>query len=223
MTRILVVDDDPHIVLGLETALAAEGYEVSVAVSGPEALTITAAADPDALILDLGLPGLDGLAVCRTLRAAGDRLPILVLTARDEPRDRVSGLDAGADDYLGKPFDLDELLARVRALVRRVTPDPGVSLVVGTLRLDELDRVLVDGDTRLPLTRIETALLALLFGNPHRTFEREQILDRVWEPGERPRSNALDVYVSGLRRKLESAGMPRLVHTVRGVGYRLLP
>ncbi|AMM22555.1 hypothetical protein AX769_19515 [Frondihabitans sp. PAMC 28766] len=220
--RVLVVDDDPHIVFGLVAALEADGYAVSTAADGTAALAQVAAVDPAAVVLDLGLPRLDGLAVFRTLRATGDRVPILVLTARDDPHDRVAGLDAGADDYLGKPFDLDELLARVRALVRRAAPAPEATRALGPFGFDETQRLLRHGDRSVSLTRIETAILSLLAADPARARTRDELMDAIWGPDEGPHSNALEVYVSHLRRKASGLADETLVATVRGLGYRLL-
>jgi two-component system response regulator MprA len=220
-TRVLVVDDDPHIVLGLQTALEAEGYRVTTAADGVAALAAIAESDPAVVVLDVAMPRMDGLAVARTLRSMGDRLPILMLTARDQPKERVAGLDAGADDYLGKPFDLDEFLARVRALVRRVADDSRSGRRFGALVLEVHDRVLVAPTARVPLTRIETALLEAFFAEPLRTRSRTELMQVVWGE-DPPRSNALEVYLSQLRRKLAESGLPDLVVTVRGVGYRLV-
>ncbi|GAA4677947.1 response regulator transcription factor [Frondihabitans cladoniiphilus] len=220
-SRILVVDDDPNIVLGLRTALEADGYEVAVADDGLNALSAVASASIDAIVLDVGLPRLDGLAVCRSLRGLGHRVPILLLTAHDRPRDRVSGLDAGADDYLGKPFDLDELLARVRALVRRNRPPDRARLSHGELCLDTEQRLLLSPRDAIALTRIETVLLKRFFEEPGRTHPRASLVEAVWGGQEGPRSNALEVYLSQLRSKLALAGAAGLVVTVRGLGYRL--
>lgn len=220
-TRILVVDDDPAIVFGLRTALEADGYDVVTAADGAEGLAAVARTDPEVVVLDVSMPGLDGLAVCRTLRAQGDRVPVLVLTALDHPRDRVEGLDAGADDYLGKPFDLDELLARVRALARRASPIPREVVGFGDRTLHPDDRVLTSPRGTVALTRIETAILTVFFSSPSRVRTRDDLVDAVWADDEAPRSNALEVYISSLRRKLDEAGEGRLIETVRGVGYRI--
>ena len=220
--RVLVVDDDPSIRDAVGRALRLDGYEVGLAADGVEALRDTDAADHDAILLDIGLPQIDGLALCRRLRAAGRRTPILMLTARDAVADRVAGLDAGADDYLVKPFALDELLARVRALIRRAEPVDGdeplrFTDVVLDPRLVEARR----GARPLELTRTEYHLLELFLRNPRRVLTRSVILTHVWGYDFGNTTNSLDVYVGYLRRKLESAGEPRLIHTVRGFGYVL--
>ncbi|CAM5490262.1 response regulator transcription factor [Streptomyces abikoensis] len=226
-TSVLVVDDDPDVRAALVDALTVEGYAVRAAADGLAALSSVAAAPPGALVLDLAMPVLDGLAVCRRLRALGDRTPVLVLTARDAVADRVAGLDAGADDYLVKPFALDELLARLRALLRRAAPaEPAAGPDPGTLSFADLT---VDPATRtgdragLPLdfTRTEFALLDVLMRHPGQVLPREVIQERVWGTDFGPDSNSLAVYIGYLRRKLEAGGAPRLVHTVHGVGYRL--
>ncbi|MGK5546133.1 response regulator transcription factor [Streptomyces sp. URMC 127] len=226
-TSVLVVDDDPDVRAALVDALTVEGYAVRAAADGLAALSSVAAAPPGALVLDLAMPVLDGLAVCRRLRALGDRTPVLVLTARDAVADRVAGLDAGADDYLVKPFALDELLARLRALLRRAAPaEPAAGQDPGTLSFADLT---VDPATRtgdragLPLefTRTEFALLDVLMRHPGQVLPRELIQERVWGTDFGPDSNSLAVYIGYLRRKLEAGGAPRLVHTVHGVGYRL--
>jgi two-component system response regulator MprA len=221
-TRILVVDDDPNIRFGVRTALEAEGYAVADAEDGAGALARVGDTDPDAVVLDVGMPGLDGLAVCRTLRAQGDRVPILVLTAHDSPRDRVAGLDAGADDYLGKPFDLDELLARLRALVRRAAPVPVTIRRAGPFEFDAAERLLRHGAASVSLTRIEAAIVARLLDDPRRARSRDELMQAIWGEDGGPRSNALEVYVSQLRRKARTLGDETLIATVRGLGYRLL-
>ncbi|PWI45121.1 response regulator transcription factor [Streptomyces sp. ICBB 8177] len=222
--RVLVVDDDPDVRAAVEDGLTIEGYEVRGAADGHAALAELAAWQPDAIVLDVLMPVLDGLAVCRRLRALGDRTPVLVLTALDSVRDRVDGLDAGADDYLVKPFALDELLARVRALLRRSSDRPDGAreeLVFADLRMDPSTRTGERGGRPLEFTRTESALLELLMRHPGRVLTREVMVDRVWGADVGTSSNSLAVYVGYLRRKLESDGEPRLLHTVHGVGYRL--
>jgi two-component system response regulator MprA len=218
--RILVVDDDPGICDSLERALRREGYAVSIANDGEAALASVAEGCPDAMILDVSMPKLDGLSVCRRLRAEGNGVPILVLTARHSLGDRVAGLDAGADDYLAKPFALEELLARLRAIMRRAAPADGSNvLTLGDLTLDAGTRLATRAGTPIELTRTEYQLLELFLRNPGQVLTRELILDRVWGFDFGVNSNSLDVYIGYLRRKTEVAGMPRLIHTVRGVGY----
>ncbi|WP_344526690.1 response regulator transcription factor [Streptomyces albiaxialis] len=224
-TKVLVVDDDPEVRAAVADGLAVEGYAVRAAADGQSALTLVARWEPDALVLDVRMPVLDGLAVCRRLRALGDRTPILVLTALDAVSERVDGLDAGADDYLVKPFALDELTARLRALLRRTGPAPadGDTLVLGDLELDPATRTGLRGGRRLEFSRTECALLELLMRHPGQTVPREVLLEEVWGRDFGPDSNSLAVYVGYLRRKLEAGGEPRLVHTAHGVGYRLDP
>jgi two-component system response regulator MprA len=219
--RVLVVDDDPAVSGALNRALRLEGYEVSVAADGPPALEEIAIRPPDAVILDIGLPTSDGLDVCRRLRAAGDDTPVLMLTARDAINDRVQGLDAGADDYLVKPFALAELLARLRALLRRRPEDTGEVLRFADLTLDPVTREARRGDRQFTLTRIEFDLLELLMRHPRQVLTRELILDRVWGYTFDSGTNSLAVYVGYLRRKTEAGDEPRLIHTARGVGYVL--
>jgi two-component system, OmpR family, response regulator MprA len=219
--RVLVVDDDPAVSGALNRALRLEGYEVSVASDGPPALEEIAIRPPDAVILDIGLPTSDGLDVCRRLRAAGDDTPVLMLTARDAINDRVQGLDAGADDYLVKPFALAELLARLRALLRRRPEDAGEALRFADLTLDPVTREARRGDRQFTLTRIEFDLLELLMRHPRQVLTRELILDRVWGYTFDSGTNSLAVYVGYLRRKTEAGNEPRLIHTARGVGYVL--
>jgi two-component system, OmpR family, response regulator MprA len=227
--RILVVDDDRAVRESLRRSLAFNGYQVDLASDGQAALDAVVAQRPDAMVLDVMMPRLDGLEVCRRMRAGGDDLPILVLTARDAVSDRVSGLDAGADDYLPKPFALEELLARLRALLRRRTPDDiaaaamGASkpLVFGGLSLDPETRDVRRGDRPISLTRTEFSLLELLLAHPRRVLTRAQILEQVWGYDFPTTGNALEVYIGYLRRKTEADGEPRLIHTVRGVGYVL--
>jgi two-component system response regulator MprA len=226
--RILVVDDDRSVRESLRRSLAFNGYQVELANDGQAALDAVLAQRPDAMVLDVMMPRLDGLEVCRRMRAAGDELPILVLTARDAVSDRVAGLDAGADDYLPKPFALEELLARLRALLRRRSLDDiaaaaGQSkpLEFADLSLDPETRDVRRGDRPISLTRTEFSLLELLLTNPRRVLSRAQILEQVWGYDFPTTGNALEVYVGYLRRKTEADGEPRLIHTVRGVGYVL--
>jgi two-component system, OmpR family, response regulator MprA len=221
--RILIADDDRAVRDALRRALALGGYDVALAEGGRQALDDVAAAAPDAIVLDIGMPDVDGLEVCRRLRRAGDRVPILMLTARDAIADRIEGLDAGADDYLVKPFDVGELRARLRALLRRSNGlgDPA-ALSFAELRLDEgRHGVAVGEDGFAELTRTEYQLLELLMLNPRHVLSHTVIYDRVWGYDFGPASNALRVYVGYLRRKLEQAGARELIHTVRGVGYVL--
>jgi len=220
--RILVVDDEPAVRASLERALRLEGYDVDVAADGREALARIANGTPDAIVLDVVMPHVDGLEVCRRLRSLGDRTPVLVLTARDAVTDRVAGLDAGADDYLVKPFALEELLARVRALLRRTAPDGGRGVLrFADLTLDESTYEVHRGKRRLDLTKTEFLLLELFLRNPRQVLTRSLIFERVWGYDFGPASNSLEVYVGYLRRKTEAGGEPRLIHTVRGVGYAL--
>jgi two-component system response regulator MprA len=221
--RLLVVDDDRALRDVLRRALTLAGYEVRQADSGAGALAEIAAGVPDAVLLDVGLPDIDGLEVCRLLRREGNRVPVLMLTARDAVSDRIDGLDAGADDYLVKPFDIDELKARLRALLRRAGGEGDVEggLSFGVLRLDPARHGASVGPSFVELTRTEYQLLELLMLNPRRVLPHSLIYDRVWGYDFGPSSNALRVYVGYLRRKLEDAGAPQLIHTVRGVGYAL--
>ncbi|MEU3371194.1 response regulator transcription factor [Streptomyces sp. NPDC006711] len=221
--RILVVDDEPEVRAAVEDGLTVEGYEVRGAADGLAALSDVAAWRPDAIVLDVMMPVLDGLGVCRQLRAMGDRTPVLVLTALDAVSERVDGLEAGADDYLVKPFALDELIARVRALLRRAAPDPDgpQELRYADLVLDPTAHTARRGERPIDFTRTEFALLELLVRNPGQVLPRELIHELVWGRDFGPDSNSLAVYVGYLRRKLEAAGESRLVHTVHGVGYRL--
>ena len=225
MNRILVVDDERAVRDALDRALRLSGYEVRVAEHGLDALAQVTADPPDAIVLDVTMPGVDGLGVARRLRDDGDRTPILMLTARDAVDDRVAGLDAGADDYLVKPFALEELLARLRALLRRTTRDEDTRdevLRFADVTLDPATRLVHRGDRRIELTNTEFLLLELFLANPRVVLERDVILDRVWGFDSGTSSNALEVYVGYLRRKLEADGEPRLLQTVRGVGYQLL-
>ena len=219
--RVLVVDDEPAVRSALERALRLEGYDVELASDGAEALHRLSLHSPDAVVLDVLMPNVDGLEVCRRLRAADDRTPVLMLTARDSVGDRVEGLDAGADDYLVKPFALEELHARLRALLRRASPTDGGVLRFADLSMDTGTREVRRGSRRIELTRTEFLLLELFLRNPRQVLTRSVIFDRVWDYDFGPRSNALEVYVSYLRRKLEEDGEPRMIHTVRGVGYVL--
>jgi two-component system, OmpR family, response regulator MprA len=223
--KILVVDDERAVRESLRRALELEGYEIELAGDGVEALTTLAKDEtqPDAVILDVLMPGVDGLEVCRRLRATGNRVPVLMLTARDEVESRVSGLDAGADDYVTKPFALEELLARVRALLRRLTNGDGVAEVLefADLELDLGTREVRRGHRQIELTRTEFALLELFLRNPRQVLTRSIIFERVWGYDFGFASNSLDVYIGYLRRKTEAGGEPRLIHTVRGVGYAL--
>jgi two-component system response regulator MprA len=220
--RILIVDDDRSLRDALRRTLTLGGYEAETAQGGQDALTKVATQTLDAVVLDVGMPDIDGLEVCRRLRASGNRIPVLMLTARDAVADRIDGLDAGADDYLVKPFDVGELKARVRALLRRAgqNGDPA-SVTFHELELDSSRHgVIVDGRFA-ELTRTEYGLLELLMANPRRVLPHDIIYDRVWGYDFGPASNALRVYVGYLRRKLEDAGARPLIHTVRGVGYVL--
>ncbi|MDQ1706525.1 MAG: two-component system, OmpR family, response regulator MprA [Frankiaceae bacterium] len=221
---VLVVDDDPQLRAALTRALELDGYRVSTANNGAQALDAIGQQRPDAMVLDVMMPYVGGLDVCRTLRDRRDRLPIIVLTARDEVGDRVAGLDAGADDYLTKPFALEELRARLRALLRRSQPaadDEAATLRHDDLVLDPVARTVHRGERPIDLTRTEFALLELLMRNAGRPLPRDVIMDRVWGWESEPTSNSLEVFIGYLRRKTETDGEPRLIHTVRGVGYVL--
>jgi len=224
--RILVVDDDQAVRDSLRRSLAFNGYDVELAADGLAALESIARNRPDAVVLDVMMPRLDGLEACRRLRSAGEDLPILVLTARDAVSDRVAGLDAGADDYLPKPFALEELLARLRALLRRRTVDDaaaaqGTVLQFADLSLNQDTREVRRGERSISLTRTEFSLLELLLSYPRRVLTRAQILEQVWGYDFPTTGNALEVYIGYLRRKTEAEGEKRLIHTVRGVGYVL--
>ena len=222
--QVLVVDDDPQLREALTRALELDDYRVTTASNGVKALEAVGQSRPDVMVLDVMMPYVGGLDVCRTLRSKNDRLPILVLTARDEVGDRVAGLDAGADDYLTKPFALEELRARLRALLRRTSVDEGddtAVLIYEDLELDPAAHTARRGDRSMDLTRTEFALLELLLRNAGRPLPRETIMDRVWGWESEPTSNSLEVFVGYLRRKTEASGEPRLIHTVRGVGYVL--
>jgi two-component system response regulator MprA len=220
--KILVVDDERAVRESLRRALELEGYEIELAEDGSQALErLEAEREPDAVVLDVLMPGVDGLEVSRTLRRKGSRVPILMLTARTQVEDRVEGLDAGADDYLTKPFALEELLARVRALLRRTGDGAGETLRFADLELDPGTREVTRGDERIELTRTEFSLLELFLLNPRQVLTRSLIFERVWGYDFGFASNSLDVYIGYLRRKTEAGGKPRLIHTVRGVGYAL--
>jgi len=221
--KILVVDDDAAVRESLRRALQLEGYEVELAADGAEALDRLKldGSAPDALVLDVSMPRLDGLEVCRRLRRGGSGVPVLMLTARDEVADRVAGLDAGADDYVVKPFALEELLARLRALLRRSSGAPADVLRFADLELDPGTRIVTRGGDPIELTRTEFSLLELFMLNPRQVLTRSVIFERVWGYDFGFGSNSLDVYVGYLRRKTEQGGKPRLIQTVRGVGYAL--
>ena len=225
--KILVVDDDHAVRDALRRALQLADYEVQGAEDGMQALDAIAHGVPDAVVLDVGLPGIDGLEVCRRLRKLENRVPILMLTARDAVEDRIDGLDAGADDYMVKPFDLGELRARLRALLRRTGNDASEgeaereALSFGGVSLDEVRHGALVGETVVELTRTEYQLLELLLANPRQVLSHSFIYERVWGYDFGPTSNALRVYIGYLRRKLEGAGATHLIHTVRGVGYVL--
>ena len=216
-----MVDDDLAVCRSIDRALRLHGYEVTTVPSGAQALEAMASDSPDALVLDLQLPDLDGLAVCRRIRSGGNDTPILMLTARDGIDDRVQGLDAGADDYLVKPFALEELLARLRALLRRRFEGEGGVLRFGELALDLASREAHRGDRAFVLTRIEFDLLELFLRHPRQVLTREVLLNKVWGFDFDSGTNSLAVYVGYLRRKTEAGGEPRCIHTVRGVGYVL--
>ncbi|KOU00784.1 response regulator transcription factor [Streptomyces ardesiacus] len=227
--RILIVDDEPAVREALRRSLAFEGYDTEVAVDGADALDKAAAYRPDLVVLDIQMPRMDGLTAARRIRGAGDTTPILMLTARDTVGDRVTGLDAGADDYLVKPFELDELFARIRALLRRSSYAAAVdaatedddTLSFADLTMDLATREVTRAGRPVELTRTEFTLLEMFMAHPRQVLTREQILKAVWGFDFEPSSNSLDVYVMYLRRKTEAGGEPRLVHTVRGVGYVL--
>jgi two-component system response regulator MprA len=220
--KILIVDDERAVRESLRRALELEGYEIELAEDGAEALErLDAEPEPDAMVLDVLMPRMDGLEVSRTVRRSGSRLPILMLTARTQVEDRVEGLDAGADDYLTKPFALEELLARVRALLRRTGDGSGETLRFADLVLDPGTREVTRGGERIELTRTEFSLLELFMLNPRQVLTRSLIFERVWGYDFGFASNSLDVYIGYLRRKTEAGGKPRLIHTVRGVGYAL--
>ena len=220
--RILVVDDEPALRAALQRALRLEGYDVTLAEDGDAALRLVQRDAPELVVLDVLMPALDGLAVCRRLRRAGDRTPVLMLTARDAVSDRVSGLDAGADDYLVKPFALEELLARVRALLRRTVNGDSLGVLrFADVSLDPATHEVRRGTREIELTRTEFLLLELFLLNPRQVLPRSLIFERVWGYDFGPSSNSLEVYVGYLRRKLEADGEARVIQTVRGVGYAL--
>ena len=230
--RILVVEDDESMRAALRRSLALDGHEAVQCATAADALAALRDAPPDAAILDRGLPDMDGLELCRRIRAAGDAMPILFLTARGEVEDRVAGLDAGADDYVVKPFALEELLARLRALVRRAELEAGrdaaaagppAPLVAGDLVVDLARHVARRGEREITLTRTELALLEVLVRNAGQVLERGQLMTDVWDYDFGGSGANLEVYVGYLRRKLEAGGEPRIIHTVRGVGYSLRP
>lgn len=221
--KVLVVDDDAAVRNSLDRALRLNGYEVALAVDGVDALNQVNTGAPDAMVLDVLMPNMDGLEVCRRLRSFGDGTPILMLTAQDGVTERVAGLDAGADDYLPKPFALDELLARLRALLRRTTGEveTGDKLQFDDLIMDLSTFEVHRGDRQIDLTRTEFSLLELFMRNPRQVLTRDIINERVWGYDFPTTSNSLEVYVGYLRRKLEAGGEPRLIQTMRGFGYAL--
>lgn len=219
--HVLVVDDERPVREALRRALSLEGFQVELAVDGFEALETMEKAAPHVIVLDVMMPRMDGLAFTKALRKAGDDTPILMLTARDAVSDRVEGLDAGADDYLVKPFALEELLARLRALLRRTTPEEADVLTFADLEMDRAGYTVKRGGREVELTRTEYLLLELFLANPRQVLTRSVIFDRVWGYDFGPNSNSLEVYMGYLRRKTEAEGEPRLLHTVRGVGYVL--
>lgn len=218
-SSILVVDDDRPLAASIRRALAYEGHRVTLAEDGPSALKAARDSAPDLVILDVMMPGMDGVEVCRRLRAGSDGLPILMLTARDSIGDRVTGLDSGADDYLVKPFAYEELVARVRALLRRAAPDRSESLAFADVVVDVGAHQVRRGDRTLTLSALEFGLLEHFIRHPRLVLSRETLLEAVWGMDTETASNVVDVYVGYLRRELESAGEPRLLQTVRGVGY----
>ena len=221
--RILIAEDDRAVREALDRALRLEGYETSLAAHGSEALEVLErGGQVDAVVLDILMPHVNGLDVCRKLRSRGDRTPVLMLTARHDVGDRVAGLDAGADDYLTKPFALDELLARIRALLRRAAPPPEAGVLhYQDLELDPNSRRARRGERLIDLTKTEYGLLELLMINAEVVLQRDLIYERIWDIHFETTSNSLDVYIGYLRRKIEDEGETRLIHTVRGVGYVL--
>jgi two-component system response regulator MprA len=220
--RVLIADDDRAIRDALTRALALEGYDVVQAVDGTSALSLVESTQPDVAILDVMMPNIDGLTVCRVLRAERNRLPVLMLTARTETPDRVAGLDAGADDYLAKPFELDELFARLRALLRRTKPDGADQsevIQLADVRLDPTSRRVWRGEREVELSKTEFELLELLLRNQGIVLDHSTIYDRIWGYDFGPDSKNLAVYISYLRRKLELPGESKIIHTIRGVGY----
>ncbi|MCL1593863.1 MAG: response regulator transcription factor [Actinomycetia bacterium] len=220
-SKILIVEDDPAVRDALERALAFEGYDIETARDGGIALSLVREEPRDLIILDVMMPHVDGIEVCRRVRAAGDSVPILMLTAKAAVGDRVEGLDAGADDYVSKPFALDELLARIRALLRRASGDVAEVIRFGDLTIDPAARTAVRGERDLGLTKTEFDLLVLLARTPGVVMDRDTIYEEIWGIDFLTSSNSLDVYIGYLRRKTESGGEHRLIHTVRGVGYVL--
>jgi two-component system response regulator MprA len=221
--KVLVAEDDTEIRTALERILRYEGYEPITVNDGAAALEAITEHEPDLIVLDVMMPFVDGLTVCRRIRERGNRTPVLMLTARVEISDRVAGLDAGADDYLPKPFDLEELLARIRALLRRVLPDESELLTAGDLSLDPQRHEVTMGDTRIELTRTEFEILALLLRNVGIVLERGVMYERIWGYDFDGASRSLDVHVGYLRRKLEASGADRMIETVRGIGFVLRP
>jgi two-component system, OmpR family, response regulator MprA len=220
--RVLVVDDDPRILEALRRALTLKGFAVSTADGGEPALSLLGLGAPDVLVLDVAMPDVDGIEVCRRLREAGDRTPVLMLTARDAVADRVVGLEAGADDYLVKPFALEELVARLRALLRRTTAEVSDPVLrFADLSLDRQSLEVQRGARRIELPRMQLLLLELFMLNPRQVLPRALVYERVWGYDFGGSSNSLDVHLSQLRHKLEDEGEPRLIHTVRGLGYIL--
>jgi DNA-binding response OmpR family regulator len=219
--HILIVEDEEKLARFVELELTSEGYQITVAHDGMEGLTIARAANPDLLILDWMLPGLSGPELCRRLRVTGNKVPVIILTARDDVRDRVAGLDAGADDYVVKPFSIEELLARVRAHLRRTNEVDEDILVFQELTLNRRTREVFRGERSIELTAKEFDLLDYLLTHPRQVFTRDQILEKVWGYDFMGDSNIIEVYVRYLRLKLEEQGEKRLIHTVRGVGYSL--
>jgi two-component system, OmpR family, response regulator MprA len=222
-TKVLVADDDRAIRESLGRILELEGYSITLVSNGAAALTAVQDEHPDVIVLDVMMPNIDGLTVCRVLRAERDRTPILMLTARTETSDRVAGLDAGADDYLAKPFEVDELLARLRALMRRAASEPAnessTELTVGDLRIDSSARRVWRGDREIDLSKTEFELLSLLARNVGIVLDHSTIYDRIWGYDFGPESKNLAVYIRYLRRKIETDEEPKLIHTIRGVGY----
>lgn len=221
MPHILAVDDDPSITALLQRGLRYEGFSVATAASAEEALSLAQQHPPDLAILDIMLPGLDGLALLQRLRAADEQLPVLFLTGRDAPADQVLGLEAGADDYVVKPFTLAVLLARVRALLRRRNLEQAPRLQLADLALDPAAHRVTRGAREVVLTSLEFSLLQVFLSHPRQVLSKEQLLDQVWGYQFAGSANVVEVYISQLRQKLEAAGEPRLIHTLRGVGYVL--